>query len=198
MTQIEKMKYLNNPIAFNLPLQYIRNINNRLQEIYNKQPEIKTIDTFNQIELKKVIDEGKNINDVVIELKEDLKDWIPLYTNPSLKIDTKVNQELTSTQENEPVAWMYQDNVTDEWEFSSLKVAGNCEPLYTTPQTKDFKYDPETGEPLIDGYPLYSGLPKRKLSDEEIIKLFWDASWGTDEDVIKFARAIELKIRGDS
>ena len=23
-------------------------------------------------------------------------------------------------------------------------------------------YDPETGEPLIDGYPLYSGLPNRK------------------------------------
>ena len=23
-------------------------------------------------------------------------------------------------------------------------------------------YDPETGEPLIDGYPLYSGLPKRE------------------------------------
>jgi len=22
-----------------------------------------------------------------------------------------------------------------------------------------WKYDPETGEPLIDGYPLYSGLP---------------------------------------
>jgi len=23
----------------------------------------------------------------------------------------------------------------------------------------ELKYDPETGEPLIDGYPLYSGLP---------------------------------------
>jgi len=29
--------------------------------------------------------------------------------------------------------------------------------------TKDeLTYDPETGEPLIDGYPLYSGLPNRK------------------------------------
>jgi len=26
----------------------------------------------------------------------------------------------------------------------------------------ELKYDPETGEPLIDGYPLYSGLPKRE------------------------------------
>ena len=34
---------------------------------------------------------------------------------------------------------------------------------------KPHKYDPETGEPLIDGYPLFSGLPRGKpLSDEEI------------------------------
>ena len=30
----------------------------------------------------------------------------------------------------------------------------------------ELKYDPETGEPLIDGYPLYSGLPKSTLADD--------------------------------
>jgi hypothetical protein len=34
---------------------------------------------------------------------------------------------------NEPVAWMCQDNVTDEWEFSSMKHCHKCEPLYTHP-----------------------------------------------------------------
>jgi len=37
----------------------------------------------------------------------------------------------------------------------------------------------------------YTTPQPKPLSDEEIIKLFWDASWGTDEDVVKFARAIE-------
>jgi hypothetical protein len=32
---------------------------------------------------------------------------------------------------NEPVVWMCQDNVTDEWEFSSMKHCHKCEPLYT-------------------------------------------------------------------
>ncbi|CAB5079544.1 hypothetical protein UFOVP146_2 [uncultured Caudovirales phage] len=41
-------------------------------------------------------------------------------------------------------------------------------PLYTHPLNP--KYDPETGEPLIDGYPLFSGLPHpvKELTDEEI------------------------------
>jgi len=43
-------------------------------------------------------------------------------------------------------------------------------PLYTHPANP--KYDPETGEPLIDGYPLFSGLPPPKtLTDEEILKV---------------------------
>lgn len=36
---------------------------------------------------------------------------------------------------------------------------------------RQWKYDPMTGEPLVDGWPLYSGLPQRKwqgLTDEEV------------------------------
>lgn len=31
---------------------------------------------------------------------------------------------------------------------------------------KPHKYDPETGEPLIDGYPLFSGLPRPQTKTE--------------------------------
>ena len=113
---------------------------------------------------------------------------IPLYTTPQTK-------ELD--KQGEPVACYTGVNTIG---FLSpnckLKVG---EFLYTTPhhasdvkQTKDFKYDPETGEPLIDGYPLYSGLPTpqtKPLSDEEIFKL-----WGDDkfsDSLLEFARAIE-------
>jgi hypothetical protein len=36
---------------------------------------------------------------------------------------------------------------------------------------QEWKYNPMTGEPLVDGWPLYSGLPKREwqgLTNEEI------------------------------
>ena len=39
---------------------------------------------------------------------------------------------------------------------------------------QEWKYDPMTGEPLVDGWPLYSGLPQREwqgLTDEEAAKL---------------------------
>ena len=54
-------------------------------------------------------------------------------------------------------------------------------------------YDPETGEPLIDGYPLYSGLPNREwvgLTDDDIneaVQFPWH--------FIPFARAIEAKLK---
>ena len=54
---------------------------------------------------------------------------------------------------------------------------------------KPHKYDPETGEPLIDGYPLFSGLPRpqtKPLSDEEIKELI--ANKVTDSEL---CRAIE-------
>jgi len=75
--------------------------------------------------------------------------------------------------------------------------------VYDKPQTnaEPVAYtDHVNGKPkLIDGYvvatpydiPLVRNTRPKPLSDEEIIKLFWDASWGTDEDVVKFARAIE-------
>ena len=55
---------------------------------------------------------------------------------------------------------------------------------------KPHKYDPETGEPLIDGYPLFSGLPRQKpLSDEEIRKIHCITDGNIN--LIQFARAIE-------
>jgi hypothetical protein len=56
-----------------------------------------------------------------------------------------------------------------------------------------WKYDPMTGEPLIDGWPLYSGLPKpwQGLTDEEIKSLLWE----TRVDNLTFARVIEKVLR---
>jgi hypothetical protein len=35
-----------------------------------------------------------------------------------------------------------------------------CSPNYV--DRRQWKYDPMTGEPLVDGWPLYSGLPQRE------------------------------------
>ena len=71
-------------------------------------------------------------------------------------------------------------------------------PLYTHPVNP--KYDPETGEPLIDGYPLFSGLPHpvKELTDEEIIEiglLTTDPRFSHIESplLLEFARAILRK-----
>ena len=59
---------------------------------------------------------------------------------------------------------------------------------------RQWKYDPMTGEPLIDGWPLYSGLPKREwrgLTDEEIKNLLWESR----VDNLTFARVIEKVLR---
>ena len=65
---------------------------------------------------------------------------------------------------------------------------------------KTHKYDPETGEPLIDGYPLFSGLPRQKpLSDEEIeeiINKHWNREYG-NRNMLTLCRAIEAKVRGE-
>jgi hypothetical protein len=40
-----------------------------------------------------------------------------------------------------------------------------------TEPPSEWKYNPMTGEPLIDGWPLYSGLPQREwqgLTDDEM------------------------------
>ena len=63
-------------------------------------------------------------------------------------------------------------------------------------EKQSYKYDPETGEPLIDGYPLYSGLPTpqtKPLSDEEIEKLWFENvnPAFTLVQIKKFAKAIE-------
>ena len=78
---------------------------------------------------------------------------------------------------NEPVAWMLADKEAEH--IRSIMVVqhdfvpeGCVEiPLYTHPVSP--KYDPETGEPLIDGYPLFSGLPHPvKELDEQFKKGF--------------------------
>ena len=65
---------------------------------------------------------------------------------------------------------------------------------------KPHKYDPETGEPLIDGYPLFSGLPRRKwqyLTDAEIKEII--GGYGNEGGIGGYTRElfdkIEAKIR---
>jgi hypothetical protein len=58
---------------------------------------------------------------------------------------------------------------------------------------QEWKYNPMTGEPLVDGWPLYSGLPQRvwvSLTDEEISELIRNT-----HNTGSFVRAIEAKLR---
>ena len=67
---------------------------------------------------------------------------------------------------NKPVAWMTEtDGVAY---FSIMPVKRDAIPLYTHPLNP--KYDPETGEPLIDGYPLFSGLPHPVKGQKCVVK----------------------------
>ena len=112
---------------------------------------------------------------------------------------------------NEPVAWMLTlPDGTHDWILDGKGCEGYI-PLYTHPVNP--KYDPETGEPLIDGYPLFSGLPHpvkdkphpkcdeacmylcqmRELTDKEILEICDLGEWHRDEFAIKFARAILRK-----
>ena len=96
---------------------------------------------------------------------------------------------------NEPVAWAREDGVIAFHKQKEVDSQGyKWQPLYTHPINP--KYDPETGEPLIDGYPLFSGLPHlvKELTDGQIMQVWWDANDITDDDtVIEFARAILRK-----
>ena len=98
---------------------------------------------------------------------------------------------------NEPVAWM---DYLEHSDVYDLNVSGRGIPLYTHPVNP--KYDPETGEPLIDGYPLFSGLPHpvKELTDEEInvVAILQDAEivpvgheiWKTGEEFNKYKRIV--------
>jgi hypothetical protein len=100
---------------------------------------------------------------------------------------------------NEPVAWIGKDEL--QFGFTDTRVTNEKEswddiPLYTHPVNP--KYDPETGEPLIDGYPLFSGLPHpvKELTDEEIEEVFYATHFTeavVDTDFMDFARAILRK-----
>jgi hypothetical protein len=106
---------------------------------------------------------------------------------------------------NEPVAWAYIKD-GEFWDAihpdEHAKEEGSYDiPLYTHPANP--KYDPETGEPLIDGYPLFSGLPPppaKTLTDEEIIDIACKSLIATTKietdfgnASIDFARAILRK-----
>jgi hypothetical protein len=65
----------------------------------------------------------------------------------------------------------YRDSTED------FRVANRCISLIETLRARlaqpeqEWKYNRMTGEPLVDGWPLYSGLPKREwqgLTNEEI------------------------------
>jgi len=94
---------------------------------------------------------------------------------------------------NEPVAWMLLGLEDHKPKLINLQVIEHLEgtwiPLYTHPANP--KYDPETGEPLIDGYPLFSGLPPapaKTLTDEEIISSAEEAGFNWSEDKGIFVR----------
>jgi hypothetical protein len=58
-----------------------------------------------------------------------------------------------------------------------------------------------TGEPLIDGWPLYSGLPQREwqgLTEDDAISLLPIADYEYEIDIeiiLQFAKNIEAKLR---
>jgi hypothetical protein len=69
---------------------------------------------------------------------------------------------------------------------------GLAPPDYT--DRRQWNYNPMTGEPLVDGWPLYSGLPQREwqgLTDEEIDQIAASFGYG----YIDVARAIESKLK---
>lgn len=63
-----------------------------------------------------------------------------------------------------------------------------CSPNYV--DRRQWKYDPMTGEPLIDGWPLYSGLPQREWQDltGEEEDAIWDECLGVF-DCLKMTQA---------
>jgi hypothetical protein len=66
---------------------------------------------------------------------------------------------------------------------------------------QEWKYNPMTGEPLIDGWPLYSGLPQREwqgLTEDDAISLLPIADYEYEIDIeiiLQFAKNIESKLR---
>ena len=63
------------------------------------------------------------------------------------------------------ISYDFEDDYVEEVDRLRAKKKQIYEDLKSeqTYNTKgEVAYDPETGEPLIDGYPLYSGLPNRK------------------------------------
>lgn len=126
---------------------------------------------------------------------DDLHDVVPLYTTPHTdKWKAKVTRAYDNgffdgqkalRGDSEPVAWMYQDNVTDEWEFSSMKVAGNCEPLYRTPQAKPRLSNEEIEETIDNCFGIHA--------------FNLDYEWTLDEvraNAMLLSRAIEERILG--
>ena len=66
---------------------------------------------------------------------------------------------------------------------------------------RQWKYDPMTGEPLVDGWPLYSGLPQREwqgLTDEEVFAALVAVDGNTQRlapGFVAFYCAIEAKLK---
>ena len=66
---------------------------------------------------------------------------------------------------------------------------------------QEWKYNPMTGEPLIDGWPLYSGLPQREwqgLTEDDAISLLPIADYEYEIDIeiiLQFAKNIEAKLK---
>lgn len=97
-----------------------------------------------------------------------------------------------------------EDAETDRLRAKKKQIYEDLKSEQTHNTKGELKYDPETGEPLIDGYPLYSGLPKREwvgLTYNEIIDTsneFQVLDKGESEpwfDLVGYASAIEAKLK---
>jgi hypothetical protein len=122
-------------------------------------------------------------------------------------------------QEQEPVAWRYQNSLTDTEYLVWNKGTGgrNWTPLYTHPPRRKteqepvlwryrFKddpdgwilagHDPTTVHSTVVAEPLYTHPPRREwrgLTEEEIYPLYSEPS--SDAEMVEFARAIEAKLK---
>ena len=94
----------------------------------------------------------------IVEHAIKVNDW---------KVDGACDPEIIINRAKEALE---QPNLTYEDGFTHGYEAHRAEQALEQP----YKYNPETGEPLIDGYPLYSYMPAppwQGLSDDEIYNI---------------------------
>ena len=200
MNAIELAEYLDNNVEAMIMTEqpHLDNAANMLRQQADKlkKYELRNTEQRKRIEqLEHQIEKASHYEAMIEQgYKERIAELEKEIQNLHMDEVVRIGQEINA----EPVVWMQKHYDTEKvTKFSLVKVWEDDIPLYATPQTKDFKYDPETGEPLIDGYPLYSGLPTpqtKPLSRSEILEIYSQYKDGVPW--LDFARAIEERILG--